>query len=237
MNVDTGARFKPVTHCIFDFDGTLVNSEVCFTDATNRVTQKYGKDFTWYLKAKTIGLHFGASAPIIIKELDLPLTKEEYVADVLIEFEKRLAQGVDFMPGAERLILHLHKHNIPIALCTGSTSYTFSMKMKSFGVFFEPGKYFHHIVKAGDDPEVENNKPAPDAYNVCISRFDEVPSPDAVLVFEDSPTGVESAIKAGLQCVMTPDPRIDKSTQKATLILDSLLDFKPELFNLPKFED
>lgn len=56
------------------------------------------------------------------------------------------------------------------------------------------------------------------------------------LVFEDAPNGVTAALKANMQVVMVPEDYIDdKERQRATLTLNSLLEFKPELFELPPF--
>jgi beta-phosphoglucomutase-like phosphatase (HAD superfamily) len=58
------------------------------------------------------------------------------------------------------------------------------------------------------------------------------------LVFEDAPNGCIAAKTAGMQVVMVPDSHVnDSQKQDATLVINTLLDFKPEHFGLPPFKD
>lgn len=58
------------------------------------------------------------------------------------------------------------------------------------------------------------------------------------MVFEDAPNGVKAAVSAGMQVVMVPDSHVtDEQKQGATVVLKTLLDFKPEEFGLPPFEE
>lgn len=81
--------------------------------------------------------------------------------------------------GASRLIQHLYKHKIPMAVATGSHTHTFNLKITNHKPFFD--KYFDHVVKS-DDSEVTQGKPAPDIFLLAASRFSDPPDPMKVLL-------------------------------------------------------
>lgn len=71
---------------------------------------------------------------------------------------------------------------------------------------------------------------------MAAKRFPHMPRPENCLVFEDAPNGCRAAKLAGMQVVMVPDPNVsEKEREDATLVLQSLLNFKPEEFGLPPF--
>ncbi|KAL1475761.1 hypothetical protein MTO96_037051 [Rhipicephalus appendiculatus] len=229
----TASSFKKVTHVIFDADGLLLDSEKLYTAAAETMASRYGKKYTWELNKQMMGAPAAEAARMMIKALALPLTPEEYMAAVDPIYEK-IFPDVQLMPGAERLVRHLHTHAVPMAIATGSKPSSFNLKMTHHQDFLA---LFHHTLCLGGEPEVKRGKPYPDIFLVTASKFDEKPPPEKVLVFEDSVKGVAAARAAHMQVVMVPDPRIEKEDRrKATICISSLLEFKPELFGLPAFD-
>ncbi|KAL4702714.1 hypothetical protein ACJJTC_011579 [Scirpophaga incertulas] len=225
-------QLKNVTHVLFDLDGLLIDSEIIYTEAFSTVCAKYGKIFTWELKSTLLGYQGPECAEKIIRALDLPVSKEEF-SEECWEIYEILFPKVQLMPGARRLVEHLHRHGVPIALATSSSLDSVNLKMKNHQEFLS---LFNHLTMGTTDPEVTKGKPDPAIFLVCASRFPDNPDPEDCLVFEDAVNGVKAAKAADMQVVVVPDPRISiTELNDATLVLKSLDDFKPELFGLPPY--
>lgn len=109
------AKFNPVTHCLFDMDGLLLNTEDLYTEAYVNCLKRVDREYTFETKAKLMGRKPLESAAILLKELDLEdqFTPESWIENVSQEYPKVFPNCV-LLPGVQRLIDHLKKHNIPI---------------------------------------------------------------------------------------------------------------------------
>ena len=81
--------------------------------------------------------------------------------------------------GADKLVRHLHKHKIPLAMVTGSNDRSYKLKCIKHKEFFD---LFDHAVISGSDPEVKRGKPAPDGFLLAAKRFPVEPEHSRVSV-------------------------------------------------------
>ncbi|CAH0712903.1 unnamed protein product, partial [Brenthis ino] len=209
------------------------DSEIMYHKIIRKICEKYSKKYTKDLQARMYGGTDRDICIAVVEELKMPISADEFERQ-LNDLAQKMLPSAPLQRGAERLLTHLHDYKIPMALATNSTEQAVRLhataRPKLFGLF-------HHKVSV-NDPEVFRGKPNPDIYLVAASRFPEKPKPRQCLVFEDSAVGVIAAKEAGMQVVMIPDSRLDREqTRQATLVIRSLMNFQPELFGLPPFDD
>lgn len=217
----------PAKAVIFDNDGLLLDTEIVYTRVTQKIVSRFGKTFDWSIKANMIGRAEKESSRYLVETLDLPITAEEY----LTERNEMLRAGFatcDAMPGAERLVRHLHANGVPIAVATSSTRELFEIKITRHGPWFA----LFDAVIAGDDPEIGRAKPAPDLFITAAKRLGS--SPEQTLVFEDAPSGLAAGHAAGMRVIAVPDPNMDRGRYAgAAELLDSLESFPLQKYHLP----
>lgn len=65
------SEFSPVTHCIFDMDGLLINTNHLYFAADEVVLKKYGKKMTFDVERKISGRKPLEAAKILLEVLPI----------------------------------------------------------------------------------------------------------------------------------------------------------------------
>lgn len=201
------------THVLFDMDGVLLDTEPLYTVAYDRVMAPYGASLDWETKTAMMGRAALTSAALVIEKFGLPLRPEELLARRKPVLEELFA-NVPAMPGAAELIAKLKARDCRLAVATSSARPLFALKTQHHSWF----SHFDAIV-CGDDPLVQNPKPAPDIFLAAAERLGV--TADKCIIFEDSPAGVEAALASGARVIALVDPRMERRAyQGAHLVIE-----------------
>lgn len=171
---------------LFDLDGTLVDSEPVWAQATGELAARYDVPWSTADDEVIIGLAIPDVAALLIGRgvpLDSP-TIEHWLNDRVAQIE---VDGPPWRDGARALLAALAAAQVPTALVT----MTYRSLATSVASAAPAGSLT--VVVAGDD--VERGKPDPQAYLLAAAGLG-VAAADCVAV-EDSVPGVTSALASG----------------------------------------
>ena len=176
---------------LFDLDGTLSNTDAVHFPNWIEVLRPYGVEVNRELYEEHL------SGRVDREGIDrvLPdLSDEE--AEVLLETEelraRQRASEIGPLPGLRGLIEAARRRGLPLALVTNSTVEDAGEILQPLGLHGAFGPVIH-------PQDTEEDKPAALPYERALEELG-LPA-DKVVAFEDSPTGVRSAVEAGIPVV------------------------------------
>jgi len=200
----------------FDMDGILIDTEGLYYSARKTVLAKYGFPFTKEDNQNYIAKGFPHTKKLLQQVAgDKELGEQIFNESIQLYNDKIIAGEADLKPGTLDLLKCLQEQNIASYVTSSATKDVITLNAKNTGI----KDYFTGLI-SGDD--VKNNKPAPDIYLHAL-QVTNAKASEAV-IFEDSPSGIESAIAAKIDVVIVPDliqpdPELIK---QAVAVLDSL---------------
>ena len=180
---------------IFDLDGVLLESEPRWTVVETELFRRYGVTYGQEHKLKLVGTGLGGTGTQFETMLDQPGRAAELLQELIELAAEDFARGIDPMPGAIDLVRELGELNRPIAVASNSFHRLVDVSLEGSAL-----RGAFDVVVAADD--VQRPKPAPDLFLEACRRLDVHPGRSVAI--EDSPTGVESAKRAGLYVVGIP---------------------------------
>ena len=193
---------------IFDLDGTLLDTEKYFRINWPKTFEHFGYTMTdqQYLSIRSLG------RPFIYETLKAYSGDPDFNYEEVRSYRSKLMEeslqqnGIELKKGAVQLLSHLKKKGIICAIATASPVDRSERYLKQTGIL----SYFDRIISARN---MKEGKPSPDVYQFAVNELGL--EPHECLAVEDSPNGVLSASRAGLNVVFVPDlTPADEETEK-----------------------
>ncbi|UPK73145.1 HAD family phosphatase [Nocardioidaceae bacterium SCSIO 66511] len=179
---------------LWDLDGTIVDTEPLWIEAEYDLARRHGAEWTKDDALKLVGNDLIDSGRYIRERMNLTMTAEQVVDELVTVMAERMEGPLDWRPGALDLLADLRTNDVPTALVTMSYRAIVEPLLRRL-----PADSFDAVV-VGD--EVSDGKPHPAPY-LTAARILGVDPADCVAI-EDSPTGAASAAAAGCRVLAIP---------------------------------
>jgi HAD superfamily hydrolase (TIGR01509 family) len=196
---------------VFDFDGLIVDTETPIVEAWVRVHELAGVAYSRDHALSIVGhadvefdpwIAFGPAADRDALERQHRTLRHE------------LLHTQPILPGVLDLITSARAHGVRLGIASNSPHVWVDNHLKRIGLF----DYFD-AVRCRDD--VSRGKPEPEIYLAALAALGAAPHES--VAFEDSLPGSEAAKRAGLFCVVAPNPSTHHHTfPHADLRVESL---------------
>jgi HAD superfamily hydrolase (TIGR01509 family) len=185
---------------LFDLDGTLAETDSLHLPTWVDVLRPHGIEVDEAFYKENIS---GRSNGEIVKELLPNLSTEEgrNIADAKEASFRERAGELEPLPGLLDFIQEARKRGLKTALVTNAPE----ENVEAILLALELGEFFDEVVLSD---EVGSVKPDPAPYRAALDRLGV--SADEAIAFEDSTSGISSAVGAGISTVgiaSTQDPQ------------------------------
>lgn len=179
---------------LWDMDGTLVDTEPYWIAAEHAIVEEHGGTWNDEFAHQLVGNDLMVSARFIQDNSPITWEPERIVDELLVRVIAQVREHVPWRPGARELLAALGDAGVPCALVTMSWR-----SLADAVVSALPEGSFTAVV-TGD--EVEHGKPHPEPYEAAARLLGVETA--RCLAIEDSPTGVRSAVSAGVPTLAVP---------------------------------
>jgi HAD superfamily hydrolase (TIGR01509 family) len=209
---------------IFDLDGTLMDSEVLYVEATKKALEERGLRISL---EDSVELAYGKGWSVIWGEVcerfpgayDASEEMEEVIRRIFMDLRDR--QDVR-IAGSVELLKRLSR-DFPVAIVSGSPRADVGDGIDLLGI----GSHVDFFMGSED---YYSGKPDPTCFIVASEKLRI--SPSRCLVFEDSTAGVSAAKHAGMYCVgLKRDNAPTQDLSAADEVLEDLADFDLRKFS------
>jgi HAD superfamily hydrolase (TIGR01509 family) len=202
---------------VFDFDGVIIDTETARYEVWMKLFEEYGQILPRDIWVKSIGRSEYVINPY---QLLKNMTGKDIDVDKLRVYEKQLEDEYiakkPLNPGLIDRINEVKSAGGHLAIASSSSRMYVEKHLRNRDIL----RYFDLLVCRDD---VNRHKPNPEPYRKAVESL----GADVSYSFavEDSPSGIESAVAAGLFCIaLAGNMTRDMNLTRAHIIADSLKD-------------
>lgn len=216
-------NFKPKA-IIFDLNGTMIDDMKYHTLAWHSImNDDLGASLTYETVKKEM---YGKNHEVLERVFGKHKFSVEEVKKLSFDKEKRYQEGyfphLALIDGLDKFLGKAKENSIAMAI--GSAAIPFNIDFVVDGLNIRD--YLTAIVSADD---VLTSKPDPETFLKATEALGI--KPDDCLVFEDAPKGVESALNAGMKCIVLTTTHKVEEFDEYSNILAFIADYKDEKLN------
>ena len=142
---------------IFDFDGTVVDSEPNYYEADRLLMAKYGIDFTFDMKKEFIGCGNAKMMKELNRRYNLPVMAENMIKEKNKLYLDLALKNTPIYPEMLKFIKMLVREGIAVALASGTSSSILNRLVYHLDL----QQYFDAVISSDD---VGKSKPEPDIF-------------------------------------------------------------------------
>jgi len=213
-----------VTHkaLIWDFDGTIIDSEWPHFVASRVACEHYGIELTLEWWQARIGIHNKVHwSQIITDEVGQPADLAA-VLERTRDHKNAMTLAQPIRDGVSELFIDAHAGGVPIAVASSSSTSWVGPHLERLSL-----DSYVSALRTRDD--VRHAKPWPDLFLAASAALEIEPAD--CLVVEDSSAGVQAAKDAGMTCVVCPNAVTEgQDFSRADLVVSSVAEIPRDLF-------
>ncbi|UXY26053.1 HAD family hydrolase [Streptomyces sp. HUAS TT20] len=181
---------------VFDLDGTLVDSEPNYYEASRETLAEHGvRGYTWADHGSYVGVSTLETVIVWKERYRLTAPVDELLAATNRRYLRLARARTRVYPEMRKFVELLAAEGVPTGVASGSSPEAIEAVLAGTGL----DAYLRTVVSAD---EVPRGKPAPDIFLEAARRLGAAPANCVVL--EDAAPGAAAAHAAGMRCIAIP---------------------------------
>lgn len=183
---------------IFDFDGTIIDTETAWYIVFKDAYKQYGVDLSLETYSQCLGTNLESFNPYtyLMTHYNISIDLDEFRKSIHNNYSKLIDNEV-VRPGILNLLQEAQAARLKIGLASSSHRDW----IDKFVDLLELDGYFECYCTADT---VKNVKPNPELYLQALQQLGVQPS--EAIAIEDSPNGAKAAVAAGLHTIVIKNP-------------------------------